>query len=145
MERSLLHFVATLDASLRHSLENVAASHGELTINQLRYLEAAHRLDRPTVSDIAEALGVSRASASTAVTGLVAGGFLAKTPSAEDRRAVQVSLTDRGMEPVRARDRAVQTYGEFIRSVLTTEEASQFEMIIGKLVAGFANSEEPAS
>lgn len=48
--------------------------------------------------DIADALGVSRAAATTFIQRLEAKGLVETTPDAEDDRSVRVTLTRRGLE-----------------------------------------------
>ncbi len=67
-----------------------------LTIAQLQYIDAIHQLGEPTITEIAARLSITKASVTTGVNKLVSLGYVVKTPSSVDRRALQVSLTAAG-------------------------------------------------
>jgi DNA-binding MarR family transcriptional regulator len=54
--------------------------------------------DLPTVTGLAEALGISPASASRAVDDLVKKGLLSRVEDSEDRRVRRLRLTDKGQD-----------------------------------------------
>jgi DNA-binding MarR family transcriptional regulator len=137
METLLLDFVATLDASLKHSLREAGSGLSRLTLSQLNYLEAVHALGEPTITEIAERLNITKASVTSSVQKLAQMGYVTKTQSAHDRRVFHVRLTAASEALVAAKMQAVHAYGEFVRSALTPDEASQLEALITKLVRVF--------
>lgn len=60
-------------------------------------------------------------------------GFVQKQQSRLDRRVFHVSLTPASQELIAARRQALHVYGQFIQSVLSEEEARQFEASIAKI------------
>ncbi len=141
MEHLLLEFVATLDASLKKLHSRLEAeSFSRLSISQLHYLEAVDALGEPTLGEIAAHLGLTRASATSAVQKLERFGLVVKTQSSQDRRAVHVRLTPAAMQLVAAKHQTIQLYGDFIRAALTPDEMEQFQHILSKLVRQFADS-----
>jgi DNA-binding MarR family transcriptional regulator len=137
METVLLDFVATLDASLKQSMSGAGSGISRLTISQLNYLEAVHALGEPTITEIAERLNITKASVTAGVQKLAQMGYVTKTQSDQDRRVFHVRLTTASGALVAAKMQAVRAYGEFVRSALTPEEASQLEALITKLVLSF--------
>ena len=138
-QQLLIEFINTLDLSLK-AVEQQASSRsgvGGLTVAQLQYIDAIHELGKPTITEIAARLAITKASVTAGVNKLVSLGYAVKTPSGMDRRAVQVSLTAAGRQMVAARDQALAEYGAFIDAALSDEEAVQMEAILTKLVQRF--------
>jgi DNA-binding MarR family transcriptional regulator len=66
------------------------------TMPQLKLLKLVARTEAGTISDVATFLGVSNAAASKAVDRLVRRGLIERKESADDRRAIHLSLSDDG-------------------------------------------------
>jgi DNA-binding MarR family transcriptional regulator len=94
-------------------------------------------LGEPTITEIAARLHITKASVTAGVNKLASLGYVVKTPSAVDRRALQVSLTETGRQMVAAKDQALAEYSAFIDAALSDEEARQLEAILAKLVGQF--------
>jgi len=142
MDELLLAFIDTLDISLKKLRMEVGDNSGfaKLTIHQLQYIDAIGALSHPTITQVAEKLQITKASVTNGVNKLISLGYVAKNQSSEDKRVYHVSLTSAGEQIVFAKYRALQDYGEFIRSSLSAEEARQFELILEKLVHLFEGS-----
>ena len=136
MEELLLAFIDTLDISLKKLQQEVGDNSGfsKLTIHQLQYIDAIGALGQPTITELAEKLHITKASVTNGVNKLISLGYVAKNQSSEDKRVYHVSLTAAGAQIVDAKFRALQDYGEFIRSAVSAEEIRQFELILAKLV-----------
>jgi DNA-binding MarR family transcriptional regulator len=139
MERVLIEFIDTLDASLKKLQKEagVAAGFANLTISQLQYIDAVHALGNPAVSEIADRLRVSKASATAGVNKLIKRGYLTKSQSEQDRRVFHVQLTAAGRQLVGAKYQALAEYEAFALGALTPEEAAQFQTILMKLIDRF--------
>lgn len=139
MEHLLTQFADLLGASLaatpRASGPDAAAP--PLSPSQQHYIDAIAALGQPTLSQIAARLQISKASVTPAVQKLAALGYVAKVPSARDKRAVHVHLTPAAWQLVDAKVQALMACGDLIRSALSEEEAGQFEQILAKLVNRF--------
>jgi DNA-binding MarR family transcriptional regulator len=142
MEMLLIEFINTLDLSLNKLLKNVGEGTGisKLTINQFRYIDAIHDLGKPTISDIAYKLKITKASVTTGINKLTQMGYVVKEQSSEDKRVFHVSLTNMSDQLIQAKYQALKEYGNFISSSLSKEEVRQFEVIITKLVNLFCHS-----
>jgi DNA-binding MarR family transcriptional regulator len=123
---------------------DAAARHG-LTPHQERGLLAVARLTRRAaerggppgarVSTLAEHLGVAPRSATEVADALEAAGLVARTPDPSDRRAVLLTLTDRGrslVERVRDERRAV---GDAAVADLSPPDRAQLRRILLTLLA----------
>jgi len=87
-------FTSTSSDVLAAELEQLAGD--RLTFAQLKLLRLVGRQDPLSIGDVASFLGVSSAAASKAVDRLVRGGLLQRAESPDDRRALEVSVTDEG-------------------------------------------------
>jgi DNA-binding MarR family transcriptional regulator len=75
------------------------ASEGQLALSQVKLLLLIARPEhRFKVTDVAEFLGVTNAAASRAIERLVQRGLVDRTISREDRRAVDLALTERSRD-----------------------------------------------
>lgn len=139
MEQILIEFVNTLDSLFKKLQEEVGNTSGvsQLTISQFQYIDAIHQLGKPTITEIAEKLGITKASVTAGTNKLTKLGYITKTQSSEDKRVFRVSLTETGQRLINAKYQALKEYGEFISSSLTEEEAQQFTAIMIKLVQRF--------
>jgi len=77
-----------------------------VTFSQLKLLKMVSATGGYSVSNLAEFMGVSTAAASRAVDRLVKRGLLNRAEAADDRRAVQLSLTPSGAELLERYDSA---------------------------------------
>jgi DNA-binding MarR family transcriptional regulator len=88
-----------------------------------------------TISELAQAEGVTLPTISRIVQGLEAGGLAERTPHASDRRSVTVAATPRGCEVMeRARRRRVEQLAHRL-SALPAEELAKLEAAVGALEA----------
>jgi DNA-binding MarR family transcriptional regulator len=141
MEELLIAFIDTLDISLKDLQKEVGDSGlAKLTIHQLQYIEAIGTLGIPTISEVADKLAITKASVTNGINKLISLGYVVKSQSSQDRRVYHVSLTEAGTQIIQAKYRALQDYGEFIRSALSEEEVRQFESILHRLVQLFKKS-----
>jgi len=90
-------FCSTVTELMERTLDEVGPS--RLALSQFRLLLL---IDRPSkrfmVSDVAEIMGVTAAAASRSTDRLVQRGLIKREVSPDDRRAVQLSLTEEGEE-----------------------------------------------
>jgi len=142
MEKILLEFINTLDLSLKQQQKEAGSTLGfsKLTVHQLQYLDAINDLENQTITELAKKLHITKASVTVGVNKLIKMGFVSKTQSKADKRVFRVSLKESGRRFAAAKNQALQDYGKFIRSVLSKEEAKQFESILTKLVDLFQTS-----
>lgn len=97
-------FCSALTDLLARTLEE--AGHGELAMSQVKLLLLLARPDqRLRVSDVAAFLDVTSAAASRAIERLVQRGLVDRRLSTEDRRAVELTVSEEGR-------RVLDTFGE---------------------------------
>lgn len=147
MEKYLFEFVDTLDQSLKKLQRQVSSGSGfsTLTINQFHYIDTIARLGKPTITEIAEELKITKASVTGGVNKLIALGFVQKTRSSDDRRVFHIHLTQPAQELVEARSQALHEYGQFIQSILSEEEVLQFKSTIAKITQLFKDKENKSN
>lgn len=89
-------------------------------------------------SGIADALGVSRTTLSTAVNALEGRGLPVRGPDPDDARAKRLSLTTAGREVVAAIRRQDRRNAEAMLALLDEEERDAFVAAAGRIAAGLA-------
>jgi DNA-binding MarR family transcriptional regulator len=87
-------FASAIDRLMEAQLQ--AVSNDGLSFSQLRLLKLVSITDSYTISDVASFLSVSNAAASKAVDRLVRRGLLERREGAQDRRVVELCLTEAG-------------------------------------------------
>jgi DNA-binding MarR family transcriptional regulator len=87
-------FASAIDRLMGEQLQ--AVSDDGLSFSQLRLLKLVSITDSYTISDVAAFLSVSNAAASKAVDRLVRRGLLERREGAQDRRVVELCLTEAG-------------------------------------------------
>jgi DNA-binding MarR family transcriptional regulator len=136
MESSLLALIDTLDAAFRRWQREVGVEEGlgELTLRQLRYLEAIGQIGSPSVTALAKRLGVSKAAVTLGVRRLEALGYVRKSRSEVDRRVVHLQLTAASETLVRAKGETLRRTVVAMREALSNDEALNLERLLDKLV-----------
>ena len=134
---SLVDGLAQLSFLIQGLLERRAAEH-HLSIVQTRLLGVLR--DRtPTMNELARFLGLDKSS----VTGLVdraeRRGLVARVPSATDRRAVLVSLTDEGRSFVSQAAGAFEADVSALLSRLPPRERETLSRIVSRLLVTHAS------
>ena len=131
--------LAQLSFLIQGLLERRAAEH-DLSIIQTRLLGVLR--DRtPTMNELARFLGLDKSS----VTGLVdraeRRGLVARVPSATDRRAVLVSLTDEGRSFVSRAAAAFEADVSALLSRLPPRERETLSRIVSRLLVAHASDQ----
>ncbi len=85
------------------------------------------------ISALAAKLGISGVSVTEAVDALERDGYVQRGPDSTDRRAVLVSLTERGHTVIAGNDSSRAQVAEDIFGVLTPEQRSQFSTLLNLL------------
>lgn len=107
----LVDALAQLSFLVQNALAEIAGQH-DLSIVQTRLLGVL-RDRRPTMNALGRHLGLDKSSISGLVDRAERRGLVARTVSATDRRAIQVSITDAG------RQTAEQIAGRFAERIAT--------------------------
>jgi DNA-binding MarR family transcriptional regulator len=118
--------------------ENSAAC---LSIPQLRALAFLKRNPGASLSDLAEHLGVTCATASTTTERLVQRDFIQRTDHPQERRRVVLNLTDEGKQHLEQTQSQTRTHIADLLEGLTAEQISQIEEGLTLLKNVFEKSE----
>jgi DNA-binding MarR family transcriptional regulator len=105
-----------------------------ISLNHFYYMVAVARLEHPTFSSIAQALNVTKSSATVMINKLIAQDYLYKIQSNEDRRVYYVYLKEKGKLLVEAEKLAYKNITIKITSFLSKEELDQFVNLTAKIV-----------
>jgi MarR family transcriptional regulator, transcriptional regulator for hemolysin len=130
-----------IDETMHRSIEKFKrealgkSRHSDVTIAQLAYIEAVFRLGRPTLTALAEALEVTKASASSGVHKLIRKELMKAEISDEDGRVIHISLTSNGRKVIEAEENAFREFAEGIRKALTKAEADTLRQLLVKVAA----------
>ena len=123
---------------IRTNVRGIAVEKFGITVEQfhiLRHIRKGHG----SVSELAEAKGISRPAISQAVELLVGKGLVTRRQNAEDRRFVQLELTDEGSELLSAIFRENRIWMEQKLSILTPEQMAQIITALDVLKSAFDN------
>ncbi|MFH1996165.1 MAG: MarR family transcriptional regulator [Candidatus Omnitrophota bacterium] len=107
---------------------------GFLTLPQLVVLDLLSGEGSCNMSEVAEALNLTMGAATGAVDKMIELGMIARERSQEDRRVVNVTMTDQGKETIARVNLARRDICNDIFSSLSEDERSQYLGIIGKII-----------
>ncbi|MFA6333412.1 MAG: MarR family transcriptional regulator, partial [Methanoregula sp.] len=94
----------------------------DITINQYFYLQAVQRKENITLTELARIIGVSKPSATAAITKLTSDGFVIRTQSKVDQRKFHLSLSEKGLAVFVHKNRACRQFIERLEQCTTPEE-----------------------
>jgi len=94
----------------------------DLTLNQFYYLRGIQRNDSITLTELAQKLGVSKPSANAAITKLMKDGFVIRTQSDVDQRKFLLTLTEKGCQVFKHKQRVFEAFIEQIEKNTTENQ-----------------------
>jgi DNA-binding MarR family transcriptional regulator len=109
-------------------IENVGSESGsmpgfpDITINQYFYLQAVYRNENLTLTELARIIGVSKPSATAAITKLISDGMVSRTRSTTDQRKFHLSLSAKGQAVFMHKHRACRQFIERLELCTTPAE-----------------------
>jgi DNA-binding MarR family transcriptional regulator len=138
MPYTLVEIVDILTRAMGEMESHVLAGSdfADLSMRQLHYLDVISRIGHPTLSELAQEMGVSRPSVTTAVAKLVKAGYLTKVASDEDRRVAHVHLAPKGKRIVKLHDEVHQSVADLFARTLSKRELHALVRMLNKVVAG---------
>jgi DNA-binding MarR family transcriptional regulator len=130
LEELFLHFIERYHRVLLEAdrMEQRSSGFPDITITQFFYLQRVQRHENITLTELAAAIGVSKPSATAAVTKLISDGFIRRKQSKLDQRKYHLSLTAKGREVFVHKQRA---YREFIRRLEQRTTKKEQEVLAG--------------
>ncbi len=132
----LVEIVALLTRKAAEMQSTAERSGGfsDLSLRQIYYLDTIARLDNPSPTELAQALGVSKPSVTSAVEKLARLGYVGKVSSDEDRRSYHLHLTEKAQGFIQAHDRMHQELAQALTAGLDEAEVVQLQRLLQKVV-----------
>ncbi|MDD5736367.1 MAG: MarR family transcriptional regulator, partial [Methanothrix soehngenii] len=109
--------------------------YSEISLNAYLYLRKINSLDNPTMTELAEAMEVSKPSASNMVSKMAEKGLVETRASSKDGRICLLSLTDKGKKVIEIENSADITFFKKVREILDDNELEILERILEKIAA----------
>lgn len=130
------------EATSRGFQASYRARHG-LTRTQWRVMANLGRFGAMTARDICRLSHIEKTKVSRAVAGLEGDGLLSRTPSAEDRRAENLSLTAKGRTVFAEIGQQAMDFDKDLRTRLGPERAARIDTILREIIALQSDSAPP--
>jgi DNA-binding MarR family transcriptional regulator len=105
---------------------------GDLSMRQIVYLDKIAEMDKPTFSDVAKALNITKPSVTAIVSKLIQKGFLRKEQSSEDKRSYFVLLTEQGKRIIAIHQNLHKQIAHHFASALNESELHQLAKLMFK-------------
>lgn len=106
----------------------------ELSMRQVFYLETIARLEHPSFSELADALGITRPSVTALVGKLIRSGLVQKVQDGEDRRSFHIILTQKGQQFTHVHENMHQQIVQALISHLDEAEIEQIAALLNKAI-----------
>lgn len=100
----------------------------DLTVKQIYYLDIINNLFKPTFTDLAHEMGVTKPTVTLAINKLIELDYVKKEQSNQDRRVYHILLTPKGKEVIRVHDKA---HKDFAREIIECLDQSELEHLVG--------------
>jgi DNA-binding MarR family transcriptional regulator len=107
----------------------------DLTHNQLHYIETINSIGNPNITELANALKLTKPTVKVAVDKLIEREYIFKVQSDEDRRSAHLHLTEKGKLINQAHDFAHKRIAEILSKKLSAEELNEFELLLNKVIS----------
>ena len=109
-----------------HSLGTSISRIPDLTLPQFRLLLFLQEHQTGTINEIAASLGIAQSTASELVTRMVKAGLVVRDIHPQDRRVMQVKLSQRARDLLRQSEAALETSFRQLLSHMSAEEREAF-------------------
>lgn len=117
----------------------------DLTVPRTHLLWELHRLGPSTQTTLATALKVSPRNVTGLVDALEASGYVARTPHPKDRRAIIVTLTDRGSQTMARMEHERSQIAAELVADLDADQQGQLRQGLDSIVARLQALVRPAT
>jgi DNA-binding MarR family transcriptional regulator len=105
-----------------------------LSMRQLLYLETIAQMERPTFSELADQLDVTKPSVTALVKKLMQMGYVKKVQSQEDLRVYHIVLTAKGEQFTEMHDQTHRLLAERLTQNLNEQEIHQMAVMLKKVI-----------
>ena len=106
---------------------------GSLSATEAYTVDVIFLLGNPTITQLAETLGISQPNATYKVNNLVAKGYVQKTISEDDKREIHLQVCDRFYKYYSGLDRFASKASAELESEYTREELELFQRMLRAL------------
>lgn len=122
-------YIAAEFTVMKHLFNEIGeAIPNHLTIDQYQIMCVLHQRGQCTSTDLAAVFKVVKSSITAIINRLVDHGYVERTPAEEDRRVIELSLTQEGQKVYEQVDKQVQ---DIVSSYLTHFNETEVETFIG--------------
>ncbi|SYX85443.1 MarR family winged helix-turn-helix transcriptional regulator [Paenibacillus alvei] len=122
-------YIAAEFTVMKHLFNEIGeAIPNHLTIDQYQIMCVLHQRGQCTSTDLAAVFKVVKSSITAIINRLVDHGYVERTPAEEDRRVIELSLTEEGQMVYEQVDKQVQ---DIVSSYLTHFNETEVETFIG--------------
>ena len=108
----------------------------DLSMRQMIYLDAITQLQRPTFSELADKLAITKPSVTSIVKKLSEMGYVKKVQSNEDLRVHHIVLTPKGEHFTEMHDKTHQMLASRLTQNLEGVEVEQLAILLKKIMVG---------
>lgn len=130
----VVSLIEQIGRMMKEHVCDINAEECKLTVNQVMVLHLLDARERLAMADIAQALHITPASATSLVNRMVDSGWLARAGDPNDRRKVWVSIHPDRKESVVKRKEEHRRKMQAFNSVLSEEQLKQLADILQVLV-----------
>lgn len=106
---------------------------GSLSATEAYTVDVIYLLENPTITQLADTLGISQPNATYKVNNLAAKGYVAKTTSEDDKRECRLCVSERFFSYYGASTRFIEDAVEKLRDEFSAEELDSFEKMLWAL------------
>lgn len=128
------YWLRRLSNLVHQTFEEVLADHN-VTVAQWNVLVAIHHGDATTPFEIASFINIDTGAVTRLVDRLVEKGLLIRLPDPEDRRSIQLKLTDSGCELVPRLVQIADQNDQLFFGTLSTSDHRKLKELIDKVLA----------
>ncbi|KPV49435.1 hypothetical protein SE17_32645 [Kouleothrix aurantiaca] len=128
----------------KHAMQTLTRPEIGLTLPQMVTLLAIHDSGRCRMGDLADATMQSGGTLTGIVDRLIADGLVERVRSSNDRRVIEVALTETGRARVEEVTFARQNNMERVLSTFSERQAEQFEQLLTRFLQGLQSAMEVA-
>lgn len=108
----------------------ITGSFKEISINDMHIIDAIGIGDPKNMSTVAKAMSVTVGTLTTAINNLVKKGYVSRVRSAEDKRVVLLSLTDKGRA---AYEKHADFHRRMVQTVMEGFEGEEMDILVRAL------------
>lgn len=108
----------------------ITGSFKEISINDMHIIDAIGLREPKNMSTVAKAMSVTVGTLTTAINNLVKKGYVSRVRSAEDKRVVLLSLTDKGIAAYR---KHAAFHKKMVQTVMEGLKDDELEILVSAM------------